>query len=731
MPSHESGDTVNSLRLGRTADVAVAFALLSTGLAAVTGAAIPCADRSEPALPADAYYVSPSDAIRLPILLREHHRVRLAPGADYRHSPTVSLRSNEAIYGAAGTRLSAIIVPPGTHDAIVSGVVPAALEFPPSDLATSHNCFERFAARAYEQAPLTMRNAVVEDNLFLDVGRIVVDTSQSGRVVNNRFIRTLVHGESPAVVMRGRGSGDKNVFLWMNVLGPVGDGVIIDGESQVNIIGLDAENWNQHGLGTRAAMMTVSGTQIFRGFVLQGGAQLPSPTSYLDASAAEVDLAGMRIYRAATPSVTLDTTVSRFSNLMPINVTVDDRATGQSRLTAFANGGDVVSVLGGGEIFDDPRERPSGSWEVPHLDQIRDTDQRGALLRRRASAPDSRERLQALIDGETIAMIPAGTYYVSGSLRLRSGQGLIGAGTDRTIIVAKSPNVDLIVEDDHYDRKQATSFSLVDITLQGGRVGIRHDEAGAGKGAQFNLINLSHVVIRDMSQAGISISGIYGWDNNLIDHVTFYRMPVGVKQTPSAWYISSAVNGDVEGMNYMDKNVFYRCRFDRVGVGMELIAKRANGLNACIECLFEHNEAAAIRATYNVSTVVANSDFVANGGDPVIASNMPIGIVGSRFTDSAAKSFLDSDAMCEGCEFRHSGEGATSIGREGSRLVLIGSRSSVPLGKAASGLFIDASLKETAKLNSRVVELHDGQMHGVVTGTPQPVERLLAVWSGG
>jgi hypothetical protein len=295
--------------------VAVAAVSLSSGLASPVHGAIPCANRDEAALPSDAYHVGLSEAIQLPALLRQHHRVQLAPGADYRRSPTITLQSGDALYGAAGTRTSAIIVAPGTHDAIVSGVVPEALEFPASNQPTSQNCFERFAARTYAQQPLTLKNAVVENNLFLDVGQVFVDTSRSGRVANNRFIRTLVHGASPVVVLRGSGSAseDRNVFLWMNVLGPIGDAVLIDGESQVNVIGLDAENWNQHGQATRPAMMSVSGTRVFRGYILQGGAALPAPTRYLDVSATTVELAGMRLYKAANPAVTVADSVSAFT----------------------------------------------------------------------------------------------------------------------------------------------------------------------------------------------------------------------------------------------------------------------------------------------------------------------------------------------------------------------------------------------------------------------------------
>jgi len=715
----------------RAACEAIAVSFVSCAVYSAALAAIPCANRDEAALPSDAYYVSASEAIRLPALLSQHHRIRLAPGADYRHSPTVTLQSNEGIYGAAGTRIGTIIVAPGTHDAIVSGVVPEALEFPASDLETSQNCFERFAARTYDQQPLTLRSAVLENNLFLDVGQVLVDTSLSGRVANNRFIRTLVHGISPAVVLRGRGSesADANVFLWMNILGPVGDGVLIDGEAQVNIVGLDAENWNQHGLATHPAMMAIAGTQVFRGFVLQGGAQGAAPTRFMDVSARDVELAGVRLFRAASPAVKLDDAVATFTNLLPVDVTFENRRAGQRQLFAFENAGAAVTVQQGTiKETDIAQLRAARSWEAPRLPAIRHSAARD-WIRQRASASDSREYLQGLIDRFNIAVIPAGTYYISGPLMLRNGQGIIGAGADRTVIVAKTSDVNLIEGADHYEVKHVTGFTLIDLTLQGGRNGIQHDEQGAGKGAQFNLIHLSHVVIRDMAQSGISISGIYGWDNNLIDNVTFHRLPVGVRQTSSTWYVSSAVNGDVEGMNYMDKNVWYRCVFDEVGVGMELTAKRANGLNACVECLFRRNALGAMRLTYNVSTVVANSDFVANGGDPVIASNLPIGIVGSRFVDGPGKSFLDSDAMCEGCTFTHSTGGITSIGRTGGRVLLIDSQSrSVPLGKLASALFVDSPLKETEKLNARIAEIRGGVVRLLVNGAPQPVEQLLSEW---
>jgi hypothetical protein len=346
------------------------------------------------------------------------------------------------------------------------------------------------------------------------------------------------------------------------------------------------------------------------------------------------------------------------------------------------------------------------------------------------AAPDSRKLIQDLIDAQGVAIVPAGVYYLSGPLYLHNGQGIVGAGAGRTALVAKSSDVDLVASDDHLEDKHATSLSLIDITLQGGRAGIRHDEQGSGKGAQYNLMHISHVVIRDMSEAGIVISGIYGWDNNLIDNVVFLDSPVGILQLPNPKYISAQVSGDIAGMNYLDKNVFYRCRFERVGRGMDLVAKRANGLNACIECSFRENARGAMRLVNNLSTVIANSDFDDGGGDPVIESNFAVGIVGSRFkAGRETKSFLDTDAICEGCSFTGTGASKASIARGRARVVLMNTTSSnVEIGAEVSGLFLDTSFKGSALVPARLAVLSAGREQVLVEGPPVPAPELLVDW---
>ena len=62
-----------------------------------------------------------------------------------------------------------------------------------------------------------------------------------------------------------------------------------------------------------------------------------------------------------------------------------------------------------------------------------------------SSKPDSTAYIQNLINTQGIAFLPAGTYYISSSLHLGKQNGIIGAGDSQTVIIAKSPDIDMIV----------------------------------------------------------------------------------------------------------------------------------------------------------------------------------------------------------------------------------------------------------------------------------------------
>lgn len=563
-------------------------------------ARIDCMHRGGDALPADAHPVEPARAAELQDILDRHRRIRLDPAGDYRRATGITLRSGQAIFGAAGTRIGRIIVAPGTTGAILSGVVPDALEFPWSPLRTHGNCFERFAARYTTQAPLVLRNAVIEENLFLDVGRLVIDTASGGRVRNNRFIRIQVHGHAPALQLHGGGadSEDRNVFLWTNILSAPGKAIDIRGQGMVSLVGLDAENWNTRANTGPVAMLTARTTGTLRAAIVQGGDSKARPDIFMDVEARRFELVGVRLFRVGSP---------------PVVAKTDDGEFVRAELGERGLGAEMAGK--------------ATPWEAPDFAPIADPAGPDWKQRRR-KAVDTTAELQRQLDTQQIVRLPAGLFHVSASLRMKDGQAIVGAGAGRTAIVAMSDDIDLVVSADDFPQPRRTSFALIDLTLQGGRTGLRHDAMHAGAGAQFVHSQLSHVVFRDMTEAGIVIDGIYGWDNNLLDEVSFHRMPTGIVQRPVTG--AAASGGNRPGINYLDKNVCYRCRFEFVETGMELLAGRANNLNACVNCRFVANRRHAVRLRHSNNTLVANSDFIDCSRSP-IQSDQPVGVVSPRF----------------------------------------------------------------------------------------------------
>jgi hypothetical protein len=691
-------------------------------------AEIACMNRGGDALPADAFHVPAARASEMQRLLNQYGRIKLDPAGDYRKATGITLRSGQAIFGAAGTRMGRLIVAPGTSDAIVSGVVPDALEFPPSRVRTHSNCFERFGARTTPQQPLKLVNTVVENNLFLDNESILIDTSAGGRVANNRFIRTMVHGNWPALKVEGsdRNSQDRNVFLWMNVLGASGDGIILRRQAELNLVAFDAENWNRNREGRLPAMLSASEIGTLRAFMAHGGDSKPDPGAFMDVDARRFELTATYLVRAANPAVRLHAGVEQFVDLQSAGTSYREESV-QARVNAFRNWTTGVQATGAADSLP-TAERRTTPWLAPVFgDAATPAGKDWRIVRRQAT--DMRAALQERIDREGIVLLPAGIYHISAPLQLRNGQGIIGAGAGRTAIVAASDNIDLIVGNDHYQGNRVTSFVLMDITLQGGKAGIRHDAEGAGRGAQFNLMHLSHVVFRDLSDAGIVLDGIYGWDNNLIDHVTFHQMPIGIRQIPNPLYGGPVIDGDVAGMNYMDKNVFFRCRFENVGTGMQMLAKRANGLNACIECRFASFSISAVELKDNLSTLFANADFVGSGSGPVIRSNQLVGIVGSRFTDVRDGAVvLDADVACEDCRVAGASGAVPMISGGARKVSLANSRvGGAKFPRDSFALLVDTEYSG-AGAPGRLRVLTAGQWKTLVAGEPAPVASLLVDW---
>jgi hypothetical protein len=723
-------------RLPRVADVfSCAFFLLATSCRAQVVAPL----ISSSAYPQSAYHLSVANRASLQSALNTYKIVRLDANANYATGGVsqLSIGSAEKLYGLPGTVVPPIIVMPGTEGAVLSCLQTASVTFPPSAEITHDNLFLSIKGGAIAQ------NATLNNNLVVDwYGGLSLDDSISGHFKNNRFIRSLAHGSyNPYLLLKGNSNDPSfgNVFLFYNFLTPPGDGATISGQTDITFVGVDGESWNWFNWGTQALITTTADVGTFRFFVANGADYIhptnsPGATGYFDIAAKNFFLYNDISSSASAYKIQLEKTVN---NALLWNVPTPNQAgqalkkDGTSTFLYSLTGAVTPAQMVSTQVSSLQTALPLASaigevpWEAPVYDPVPDPG--GATWNQNLqSMPDSTTYIQNLISTERIAILPAGTYYISQSLRLKSTQGLIGAGMGSTLIIAKNPSIDMIVGNDHVGVDTITGMTLGDLTLEGGLNGIHHAPSGSGAGAQYNLMFLSHVTFRNMSNAGIFIDSIVAWDNNLIDHVNFVNCGTGILQRVSPSY----AGGDAApGQAYLDKNVFYHCQFISNGIALNLPAQRANNLNVWVESLFENNQEGVVRMTNNLSPVFANSDFINNGGAAAFTNDgSNLSIVGSRFTAGAeGKAMFSGTFSIEGSSFQEGG-GTASIILSGGILSFYNSYSvDMPLGPIRNGYFFNNRLHDNTALSVQGVSVQNGANAVMLSGAivANPVPQLL------
>ncbi len=707
-------------------------------------AASHCADRMSSAIRKDALYVAPSEAAELPRILAKYGIIRLKPGGDYRGSASLTLRNGHKIFGAAGTRIPYVFIPAGTRYAILRGVSPEGLVFlgSPSGGITRDNCFERIDTQYFSE-PLTVDGAKLESNLFADISpaNILIDVRGGGYLRNNRFIRVTVHSVSPSLVIYGDASrhSTNNSLIGTNILNAHGDGIYLENLNETNFIGLDAESWNRRGQATNPAMMTVRSAGTVRVFMPEGGDSYTGTGRYFDIGADRFEVFSPFIVRVGTPALTLQPTVQYAALVFTTgrNITIQNKsenifevAIGNSLATeARLNHSRLTYENPGPEDHTTLQRMFSPAslvdqWKPPKLPPI--PDKLGPNWQTNlANKADSTDSIQRMINENGIAELKAGNYYISRPIILLDGQGVIGDGEDKTAIIAKDPNMDMFLVNTNAQGVKRIRFVLADLTLQGGRNGLRLN----AHGAQFNNIWLSHVTFRLMSESGILSHRIYGWDNNFIDNLKFYRCGTGIKQRPDPNY----VGGDSPIMTYFDKNVFYRCQFVENGRAVDFLSKRGNHMNIFVDSLFRNNTKNALWQEKSQATIFVNTDFDNNGGNPSVQSEMPVGFVNSRFkAGNLSEVMLRSNSLCHGCTFKNVNAKRASVLKGTARAYFINSLvSGMTIGDLYTGFLLNSSFEEFEDniFNDQGAIVNDRFPNTLLFNQPSPVPILLPSFS--
>lgn len=707
------------------------------------------AARSEAKLPADIY---PASAFAVPVTgsaklqqaLDAHRAVRLMPG-DYGPGP-VTLRSGQQLYGLPGTKLGQIVIEPGATGALVSGVQ-GNVVFPASDKVTRGNTMLRI------YGAIVVQGGSLEENLFVDSRAVDIDVTAGGYLRNNRFIRAPGQLQGHAM-LKFRASPDRpstgNVFLWMNSGGNEGPTTDISGVPELTIAVVDAEMWSFK-MKEATALFITGPMQRLNLFAVQGGRydadpELRKQFGLVDSAAKEVRVYGLTCsYRGQAPDTlpakivlqegnerSLFADCLHYSYSLPSTNILNVRAFERPLSTAKAVPTPVSTPDADRPIAVEPAGaeqtqqaalkdmilqtgREIVPWERPVFDAAPDPAGEN-WARNVRDVPDQTQMIQGRLDKEGMVVLPAGKYYISAPLRINRNKGLIGAGMNKTVIIAKDPDMSMFI----YDAGGKTGgVTLANLTLQGGRVGV-HLRGGDIVERPLSYSFLSHITFRSMSEAGVYVdmpgTETTSFDNNLISFCNFVECGSGLKQR-------AATQG---GWGFIDKLVVYRCQFLQCGMGIDFPAGRTNNACSYIECLFKGNTMAAAKLMHNATASFANCDFIDNAGNPVVDSDDLVYFISCHFqTGGGALSLLPSRSCTEGCVF----EPGTSVGavivKDPSQNHFYNCTARVPTGQLKDALLLNNEFAGQADLSQVAAYVRGGSLSVLVPGVPQPGPQIL------
>ncbi len=668
------------------------------------------------AIPGDAFLVPLAMRANLQALLDAHANVRLEGGDYTKGGPAqVTIASDHGIYGNGQSGLPLVVVPAGTTGAVLSGTN-GPLRFAASgDQVTRDNCFQHLSSSVMGQG------ASLERNEFLDFhdSSLSFDTQTAGFVRNNRFVRLMLHGGGDAVIRLVGGVGHEsygNVVFWLNALGAPLDTIVAEHQRDFTVVGADGESYGTAAAGAKAMFYTrdveslrihtASGRVITPAFDLGAtdvsmfngytGTTGPDSNFVLQPGVARAGLfASPQVEGANAPALG----VEGLDGLQPFGLSLNG-----SPWTAVPIA--EKAALLRGLLAPARAGRP---WARPTLPLI--ADPAGpSWSEGLADRPDDAPQLQQLLDTQHVVELEARAYYLGSPLSLGARDGLIGKGADRTVLIAKTPTIDLLTTKlpPLMAGANAQSFTptLVDLTLQGGQNGLHMSQPGT----QMTIAYIDHVTFRNLSNAGIFADHVYGVDNNMFAYVQFYECGSGYQARTA----TGPANDSTPDLGYTDKTVFYRSQFVRCGTGVDNVGRRQNNLNAYFESSFRENTKAAFHSEPDASTIIASSEFIDNQGDPVIETTATI--INCYFrAGEAGVTMLGPSGIVEGSTFELGTSTTAQVlstklkgdARDAPVLTMSNSRSELPLGPIESSeiiaLLIGNSLAADPSLSGAVI----------------------------
>lgn len=665
-----------------------------------------------------AYLLPYAQRAQLQTALNIYKSVRLEAG-NYREGgvANVTLTTDMKLYGHQSyNEMPAINIAAGSNNVLVTSVkVWYGLNFLSGAAIT--NCTVSHVSGGY----ISATNALVENCNFIDIigSKLSINNSSSGYFRNNKFIKHWITSDYPQLSLKGNSTtpSSGNTWAWLNLLTSHGDATDINNFGNLNIVGLDAEAWNYKNLGSGKALLYMRNMGDVKLASMAGLGYAATPTPIFDIQANNLMLLNKEISTNGGASTTTAKTLTIDSNSSPYAVTggnydvrghfnntdISYNGINQASLITGTTASDITASILGAQ---------KQKWTRPIFSEIGDPTGANWITNRKGQ-PSSRAYIQGLIDTKKIANLPEGIFYIDAPLLVNIDEGIVGAGTGKTVIVGLTDDFNLI----NVRGSGIGSFTINYITLQGGSKGLHITSDGLGTWFQPNGINLKYVVFRNQATFGIEVAQMYGMDNNMFEQIHFFNIPIAFKQTPDPAY----GGGETNHMTYIDKTVFYNCQVINCGTGFSLRTARADNLNAWINCNFDGNGVAINLSAHN-APVLINCDFKNNSGTRIIEATPTLGLYSCNFSNNSSSNIIKGETVIvEGCNFLDN----IPLFETNVTGYLVNSTVTGSIGSMPNGMIVNSKMQSDAGLNYLLVKRASGSNTILLNATPTPYPQFL------
>lgn len=677
-----------------------------------------------------AYLLPIAQKANLQAALDTYGAVRLERG-NY-SGVNIVMRSNQKLYGHPSlTRVSNITIAAGSTNVQLVDLLPSDSFITLQAGGVISNC----TFKSVKWAVLQGTNVMVENCSFINFGGAIrLDCSQSGYIRNNKIIKHQSSTINNILLLKGNSGTPSygNVSLHTNFLTPHGDATDISGMQSLTMVGVDAEGWNLTGEGTKALIAATNMGDVKITDLGGGNGYSGVKTPAYDIDAANVFFLN-KYLKYPTDVISVRTnmilvngegnytrksgTVTGFNLLGNLDHSNAVTYNGVEQTSTMTNTS-VISTLSSAILGKQytPWARPT--WETL-------PDPLGANWKaNRAGKPDQTAYIQNLITTKGIAELPEGIYYIASTLKLPvdNNHGITGKGTGKTVIVGLTDDFPLI----SLTGGQDNNFTLANLTLQGGSVGIYSSQDFGTQHMSYQ--NMKFVVFRNQNY-GIQLRRIRGFDNNFLENIGFVNCNIGFFQDPLTPYAN-----DIDTSSFVDKTMFYKNQFINCTTAVSMQATRVDNLDAWIDCKFDGGTTALALGAHNYP-LAANCDFSNYTGVNVIKSNTfsiyNSNIFNNRVTGSTMWCI---NTNIEGCKFTDSSPLFTPIVANTLNSHIVNSTISgnvatvIPPNQGfglESAVYINSTFSSNASLSKLLVNVKSGKSTVIINSTPNPYPQLL------